>query len=163
MRNQGIDGVEAIYDKTFNNEFNGMLFVKFSSEDKRASGMLTFNTAKLKMFDRVSRMNHQRPIQDRVSLSTLNGIKRLLVEWKFTKSSVQFDEDTRVLSVGGQEVLKVEVEQFQLKLNWIDDTWAQWQQLTSHDDFKALVATNEEKLIAAQKRMDKGKGKGHVA
>ena len=53
-----------------------------------------------------------------------------------------------------------EVIDFKLNLTWVDAKWSQWEGLTKDPELEAIVTTGQAKLVAAHKRLDKGKGKG---
>ena len=127
--------------------------------------MNLFNVSKLGMFDKISYMNPDLPIQKRVAKGFLIGFKRLLISktWDFQKSCVHFDETSGVLSVGGVEVLKASVQKFEFKLDFLATSWANWSELNQDPQFQELKRVAESKLAEASKRMDKGKGKGSAS
>ena len=139
-----------------------MVFVKFVSLEKRAIGMVLFNTSQLDMFDKISFMSPDVPIEQRVPKSFLIGFKNLLVSeaWGFKKSSVRFDEHSGIMSVGGFPVLKASVQQFRIYFEFLDPDWAKWSELTQDSQFQELQKSAHSKLEIARNHMDKGKGKG---
>ena len=156
MRKANIDFID-VYDKCKDREFNGMLFVKFGSAEKRDAAIKTFNETKNAFADDRSFMNRDKPIQQRTKFTFLLNFKRMLtsVEWKF--QNVSFDEDESEISVAGVPVLRVAVDGVAFKLVWIDRTWEQWDDLTNDPKFKDLVKAAEDKLAKASQ--SKGKGK----
>ena len=151
-----IEGVIDIYDKCKGGDFNGLLFVKFNSAEMRDAAMIKFN-AKKNAFDQAPMfMNRDLPIQQRTKFSFLLNLKKLLVNWGF--ENVRFDDGPGTLMVGGgAPVLQVKSDGFNFRLEWLDDKWGQWVELTSDPSFKLLIKTAEEKLSTASK--SKGKGK----
>ena len=161
MGKANIDGVLDIYDKCKGREFNGMLYVKFVSPDKREVAMAAFNSDKQTLSEERSYMNKDRPIHQRVPFSFLYNLKKLLAEWEIENS--RFDEATHILTVAGAPVLQAEVNGFTFKIKWLDDEWEQWKELTEDQRFLALVRTAEEKLTKASEYASKGKGKASSA
>ena len=124
---QGAEGVLEVYHETVGAEkFNGMVFVKISSMEKREHALNIFNVATAGMFDRVVYTNPNLPLRQRISKSFLTGLKRLFVSerWGYQKSCIQFDEETGAFSVGGTPILKATACEFRLKLQWFDPFWA---------------------------------------
>ena len=88
------------------------------------------------------------------------GLKRLLVEWKFNKKALQFDDDTMILTVEKKPVVLVHAHEGHLKLEWLDDKWGSWEQLLNATEYKELVENANVALKIAQELRAKGKGKG---
>lgn len=86
-------------------------------------------------------------------------------EWQYSKSCLQVDTSSQTLSVQGVEniVLKTRVVDFKLELDWVKPAWGEWTEFVEDPKFRELIKVAENKLNDAQKRMDKGKGKGPVA
>ena len=57
----------------------------------------------------------------RIENSFLRNMKRLLtsIEWGFEKKSVRYDLDSKVLYVGGEEVIGVKVSNHELKVIYL--------------------------------------------
>ena len=96
-------------------------------------------------------MNKDRPVQQRTKFSFLLNLKKLLQGWSL--ENVRFDEDADFLSIAGDDIVKVEVVGFELKLNWLDDKWKQWAELTEDPKFEELIKTHEGSAFH-----DEGKG-----
>ena len=156
-----IDGVQEIFHKG-SNKFNGMLFVKFTSSGKRDAAIGAFNSLRSKFSDKISYMNQDLPVQERVMNSFLLGLKRMLVGpgWEFNKTSVQVDTSAQTMAVQGEIVLKARVKDFKLVLEWIKPEWGAWEEFVKDGQFNTLFQAGQDKLSEAWKRMDKGKGKG---
>ena len=118
--------------------------------------MRSFNGSKVGMFDKVSYMNVDLPFQERVCKSFLLGFKRLLVDWGFSKTCIHFDEPSQTLSVGGTAILKVSVQSFQFKLDWLVGSWGQWTELLEDTGFKSMLKIAGDKLQLSKSRLDKG-------
>jgi hypothetical protein len=161
MNNINTDGVIDVYDKCKGREFNGMVFVKFGSVEKRDAAITVFNASKTSFADAPSYMNRDLPIQHRAKFSYLLGLKKLLMQWEF--GNCRFDDDTGILSVGGLPVLQAAVEGFTFKLEWLDEGWGKWEELTKDPKFMDLAKTAEDKLTKASQSSNKGKGKAKSA
>jgi hypothetical protein len=134
-----------------------MLFVKFISSDKRDIGITMFNAVK-KSFSYVeSYMSIDLPLHQRTVFSFLLNFKRLLASWEFER--VNFDDASGILSIAGDPILKVTTAGFTLKLDWLDEGWGKWEQLTTDTKFTALIKIAEDKLAKASQNSAKGKGK----
>ena len=105
-------------------------------------------------------MSPDLPIQQRVQKNVLFGPKRLLTSWGFNKGCLNVDVDSYGFSVEGTQVLKVNVFDYELHLDWLDEQWAPWKELIDDQEFQNLVEAAATKLKEAQKSVDKGKGKG---
>jgi hypothetical protein len=90
----------------------------------------------------------------------LRNTKKLLIEWGFVKSSVQYDTEWRKLSVGGTVIFEASVEKFALNITWLDQNWAEWKEFQNDPKFTELISVSQAKLDQSKKRLDKGKGKG---
>ena len=157
MGKAGIDGIADVYDKCKGDPFNGMVFVKFSSTEKRDAAIKTFNDTRSSFSDSRAYMNRDLPIKQRISFSFLLDLKKLLVEWKLEK--VSFDDGSGIMSVGGLPVLRVVVVGSSFQLIWIEKGWGEWEELTNDPKLKGLVAAAEGKLTKAAQNSVKGKGK----
>ena len=157
MTKSNIEGILDVYDKCKDEEFNGMLFVKFSTSEKRDNAINSFNAARITFSDAKTYMNEDRPVSQRTKFSFLLNTKKLLVGWKF--ENVQFDDLTGVLSIAGTHMLMATVEGTVFKLTWLDDEWKEWKQFTDDKQFTALVKTAEGKLEKASQNKGKGKAK----
>ena len=104
-------------------------------------------------------MNPDLPIELRVPLSFLFGLKRLLCEWDFKKSSVYIDTEAFGMNVEGKAILQAGVDNHTLHLRWLDAQWQGWQQLIDDPKYKALLTDNQEKLDKARAGRSEGKGR----
>ena len=132
-----------------------MIFLKFSSIEKRDMAMERFNDAKNSYKETRTFMNRDLAIQQRAKFSFRLNFKRLLIKWEFEK--VSLDDDEGILSVAGLPVLKAAVDVFTFKVTWLDTKWAQWNELKSDPQFKELIKTAKDKLSKASKSKSKGK------
>ena len=98
-------------------------------------------------------------IQARVPKSYLFSFKRLLVDWKFAKSSIYVDTNTMLLTVEGNPVVQATVKDFQLNLQWLDAKWREWPDLREDPNFMGLQVAAQERLNKAKATSSKGKGK----
>jgi len=164
FRKASVDGVVDIYPKMTDDKFNGRLFVKFSSSEKRNAAIRSFRSQRTDMAGKKPFMNEDLPLNERVPLSFLARFKRVLTDdkWGYARQSVKYDADTRILSVGGDDVVSAITENHALKLTWISKSWGEWKELQDSDELQNIIQELDSKLTEAQKRLDKGKGKGPV-
>ena len=162
MVKASIDGFSEVYQKGDDTEkFNGMLYVKFISQEKRAAAIQAFNAAKVGMLGQKSFMSPELPLQQRIPKKILGDFKKILIAWGY--KNIRFDESTMVLAVGGVDIVKATVEEYQFKPVWLQSSWGNWSDLTGDAKFQEIVLTAQNKLNQAQKHLDKGKGKGVTA
>ena len=109
LRKASIVDYISIYSKD-KDKFNGMLFVKFPTNDSRNKAMEVFNALRTGLGEKPNFMYPDLPLNLRTESNFLRNTKNMLVDWGFEKGSVQCDLDNK--SVCGAEVLKVEVEKF---------------------------------------------------
>ena len=155
-----IDGVLDVYDKCQGREFNGVVFVKFSSVEKRDLAIRTFNDSTRAFNESRKFMNEDLPLKQRAKFNFLRNFKKLLVEWEFR--NISFDVDSSNISVAGVPILEAAVEGYTFTPKWLDSQWGQWEfkELTTNDQkFQELVETAENKLKQASESHEKGKGK----
>ena len=165
LQKASIDGILDVYSKSkATDKFNGMLFIKFASSQKRDVAIRTFNSLRTKFTDKNTFMNPERPFQQRVMNSFLLNLKRTMVdEWGYNASCLQVDTSTQTLSVQGKEILKTHVNEFKMKIDWVQPAWGEWKEFVEDANFKELLKVAENKLTTTSKSMDKGKGKGPQA
>ena len=78
-------------------------------------------------------------MNERTALSALFAIKNLLVKWKvYARSSICVDERTQTLSIAESSskekwtnVVEAKVDDFKLKLSWLDGAWESWEECQS--------------------------------
>ena len=71
------------------------------------------------------------------------------------------------MTVQGKPVASVEIEDCQLKISWLDDTWKEWKELHDSEEVKGLINTGNKRLKDATeskiRELGKGKGKSKAA
>ena len=65
------------------------------------------------------------------------------------------------MTVAGKDVLKTRVEDWTLKLDWLNSEWEKWLELHNSSQFKEIVESINESLSKAKKYHSKGTGKGN--
>ena len=141
--------------------FNGILFVEYPSPAARETAMKKFNCKGCQFSDARSWMNPDLPIEVRAPKSFLLNLKKLLVSWDFSKTSIEFDDVTHVLSVEGSPILKACGLGNSFRIEWLNKEWEQWGELTGNAEFQTLVKTATDRLAEAGKRKQKGKWRGN--
>lgn len=161
MNKANIEGVLDVYDKCKGGDFNGMIFVKFSSSEKREAATKQFNDVQSIFSETCKFMNKDLPSQQRTKFSFLLSLKKLLSEWGF--KNVQFNDASSILSVAKVPKLQATVECSTFNLVWIDNEWGQWKELTEDTKFNEFKAAADAKLKKAAESSQKGKGKASSA
>ena len=98
-----------MFTKDPDNNFKGMLFAKFSTTKERDDVVQGFKTISMDR-EQSQWVKPDLPASIRAPQSFLFGMKRMLVDWSFEKSSiVRVEPDTNILSIRGERVLQVSV------------------------------------------------------
>ena len=79
MAKTNIEGVVDIYDKCKGKDFNGMVFVRFSSVEKCDVAIKTFNATNSSFEESRTFMNRDLPVQQRAKFSFLLNFTKLLI------------------------------------------------------------------------------------
>ena len=82
--------------------YKGRLWARFPTVEAMDAAILMFQNKTLMHgggADGKAWCNKDRPHHERTARGFLVGLKRLLVEWKFNKKALQFDDDTMILTV----------------------------------------------------------------
>ncbi len=88
-----VEGVVDIFAKG-KGDFSGMLFIKFSTPERRDLAVSAFRALKKNMDkDDPTYMSPDRPIQVRVRNSFLFGLKQQLVKWDYAPQCIYVDMD----------------------------------------------------------------------
>ena len=140
--------------------FTGIAFAEFSSSKGAEDAVKKISVAKLKVGDDEIWCKKDLPLHKRVALSFLLGLRRQLIEWGFSRSKVRVKEEDHTLVVGGMTILKAEVKDNQLDLNWKADEWKSWADLVDSTEFRKLQDKVEETLKKAGDEKGSGEGKG---
>ena len=70
-------------------------------------------------------------------------------------------KDNEVMMIVGKvPILQLSVTGTSLTLNWLDQTWQQWEYLQNSEEFSKLITTANERLAKSTASNSKGKGKG---
>ena len=122
-----------------NNYFNGFLFVKFASVERRTWAIKTFNAMKAEFANKHNFMNPDLPIQQRAPRSFLNSLKKLFINsWGFAPSSVRWSEKDLTLAVSGNPVLRASVDTGTCEVEFLMESWATWGELTEDSEIRHL-------------------------
>ena len=140
-----------------------MLFVKFASFQKRDAAIQVFNALQSKFSDKLSFMNPDLPLQERIQNIFLSNFKRLLVSWQFPKTSVKYETSEHILEVAKKQVLKVQVVDSKFEVVWTDKSWETWKECVEDSEYQKLVSDAQGRLTEAMTRDYKGKGEGASA
>jgi len=142
-------------------EFNGLLFAKFATRTAATAAMNMFNKVPRTYQTIKVKCKPDLALEPRVCRSFLLGLRYNLIQWgTFDKKAVKVDDENFSMTVFGAPVVSVKVHEDSLKLEWLDSSWATWNELMESAELAALTKTGNEKLQrAAERRMSKGAGK----
>ena len=140
-------------------EFNGIVFVEFTTE-KVAEEIAKQISIKLKDNAEAIWCKKDLPLEKRVPLSFLLGLRRQLIDWGFAKSKIRVKEEHNTLSVGGSQILTASIRSTGLAIDWKREDWKEWTEFVDSSEFKKLMAKAEETLQKAADNKGKGDGKG---
>ena len=103
------------------------------------------------------------PVEVRVVRSLLLGMRWQLHEWgSLDKKAIRVDVPSSTMTVRGKEVASVNIEDSQLKITWIDDTWKEWNEFHDSKEIRELIQKGNKSLKDSieSKNQECGKGKG---
>ena len=86
----------------------------------------------------------------------------MLIVWFlfYIGGRILLDENTMILSVEDKPVVRAEIKDEGMHIEWLENSWKNWQQLTDATEFQELVEKTTESLRVAKGLRAKGKGKG---
>ena len=163
LHKAGLDTPTNTYHK--GDDFNGLIFLKYPEAKAALHVIESFNNASRQYGGKPVWCKQDFPFSERVCRSFLFGLRKTLISWEFNKNSVSVDESTLSFSVEGKPVLSVSVStnDDSIDIEWIEQAWAEWNELRSSNEFTSLQATATKKLTAAAEKRAKGTGKGKCA
>ena len=157
IKDSNLEEPSVVYHK--GDDFNGIVFAKFTTE-KVAEDIAKTISTKLKDSEETIWCKKDLPLEKRVPLSFLLGLRRQLIAWGFARSKVRVKEENNSLSVGGSQILTASIEANRLTLEWTREEWKDWVEFVESSEFKLLMKKAEETLKKAADNKGKGDGKG---
>ena len=97
-----------------------------------------------------------RPLEERLPESFAFSVKKVLVEWGWSRSALYVDRDSAVLYLGTDKVLSSRVSGDKFEVDF-GDGWKEYLQAPELDD---AFTKAQEKLTKKVQLKGKGKGKG---
>ena len=140
--------------------FTRQLFAEFTDADTIDTISRRMTTDKPQVAGHSIWCKPDRPIEIRTPISFLLGLRWHLVQWGFNKKEVKVKDSEMMMTVGKVPVLQVSVTGTSLTLNWLDQTWQQWEDLQKSEEFSKLITNANERLAKSMASNTKGKGKG---
>ena len=115
-------------------EFKGLIFMKFGSPSDAEFAMKVLKEKLDKENVGKESKDHlwvdiEAPIEQRVCVRFLKGLRKQLLEWDFPKKAVSFDTDACTLKVEGKTVVEVVVADDAFKITWVAEQWKDWAEL----------------------------------
>ena len=156
IKERKLEAPEVIYVK--GDEFTALTLAKFATTRIAEDVVRKMSISQLTVGEDKVWCKKDLPLDRRVPVSFLLGTRKQLIEWGYSKQKVKVKEEDNALVIGGITVLKVVVQDYQLKLDWTSDYWKNWTELVDSHEFKNLLGRAQESLKKA--RDDKGKGDG---
>ena len=144
-------------------EFKGIFFARFPDGFALDAALESIRSERLTVKGGLVWCGPDRPLQERVPLGFLIGVKTLLVSWNFSKKAIKVREEEMILSVGGTDVLQAVVEDKVLTLKWMADDWEKWSDFTDSGELAELIAKAGERLTNLGEGGTKGWGKGKIS
>ena len=157
IKDNNLEEPSSVYHK--GDDFNGIVFAKFTSE-KVTEDIARHISIKLKESEEKIWCKKDLPLEKRVPLSFLLGLRRQLIDWGFARSKVRVKEEDNTLSVGGCPVLTATIHANHMVIHWTSKEWKEWKDLVESCEFKKLSEKAEETLKKAEENKGKGTGKG---
>ena len=157
IKEKSMEEPSVVYFK--GDDFAGFVFAKFSST-KVAEEIARKISISLKLAEENIWCKKDLPLDRRVALSALLGLRRQLIEWGYAKSKIRVKDEDSTLLVSGSSVLKAVVKDHRLELDWLSPEWRDWKELTDSIEVGTLIKKAEETLKKAAENKGKGEGKG---
>ena len=140
-------------------EFKGIVFLKFNSSVNRDYAIDQFQKAQLQFNSSRMWMSADKPIEVRIPLQILRNIRKELISWDFSASSLWVDESNVSLCWNGDYVMSVQVHNSSLQIAF----GATWEEFLADSSLKELLhkgnASLQQSLISRAKGKGLGKGK----
>ena len=142
-------------------QFRGVMFYKYDNANEANQMVTHFDRKKTQYKGQNVWCKHDSPIAQRVPLSFILGVRRLLISWGYNRKNLKVDDSIPRLSVGGDDVVTASVVDNELKVDWLHSDWSSWTELVNALEFKALIDAAGTRLAQAAESRTKGGGKGH--
>ena len=142
-------------------EFKGMYYHRYDNLESANAAIKHFERSKLHLAGQRISCRPELPIGHRVCLSTVLGLRRLLInKWGISRKDLKVDDAKSMLSVAGTPAMKAEVAGDAVKIAWLDPEWESWTELQEDNDYKELEAMANKRLAHSAENKKKGIGKG---
>ena len=143
------------------NAFNGRVFCKYINGQVTDEKIRAFGSKTLTHSGRKISCKPDLPVQQRVPVSFLLGLRRHLIDIWGLWVKVGDTIPVPVMSISGQPVAKVRVVSDQIDVEWVDGPWADWKDLHDAPEYIKLKEDSNKRLgQAAEYKKKKGNGKG---
>ena len=129
-----------------------MVFVEFSSAEKWGAMILALHATSPQLAAKKTRMNQERPIQDRMKFDLSMGLKKVLATMG---TRAAFDANAYTIAFSSKMVGRVYVKDLIIKTEWLDAEWSNWKELLKDEKYKALCYDLRQKLNRAKARLPK--------
>ena len=150
---------EAPADVFSKGAFGGLVFVKFKTVDARNDAVIAIQRARLKHSGVPVWAKHDLPMEQRVPEAFLFGLKKVMLEWNYTKEELYVKKEDQTLEVAKETVVAASVVNGSFVVNWTKE-WGVWAEFSLSPEVTALSSKATETLRRAAAAAAKGSGKG---
>jgi hypothetical protein len=146
---------QPVQTYTKGDNFNGLVFAKFTTEAERDSAVDTIRKAKDKMSDGAEvRASPDRPVEERTVRQVLYGAKKLVLDKGLAWESLWVDDTSSTLQFGRDTVLTVKVVEKEIVVEF----GIEWEGYVQSGMWSSLVTDAKAKLTRSGNHQGKGKG-----
>ena len=134
--------------------FTGLLYAEFASGADQDRAISKIRTARITWNGATIWAKPDLPLEQRLPESFAFSVKRVMVEWGWSRSALYVDREETTLYLGSEKVMSSKVSGYTLELSFGDG----WQQELRDPKLDDLFNAAQEKLT--KKSRVKGQGKG---
>ena len=92
----------------------------------------------------------------------LLGVRWQQNEWgSLPKKAISVNVTTSTMTVGGKDVLTVDIIGGRLKMTWTDSTWEAWKELQDSNEMKEMINNGNKRFAASSGKEEDAIGKGN--
>ena len=142
----------------FKGVFKGIIFMKFPSQHDRDQCVSAFAQAQFHHGENRVWITADKPVETRVQHSVLFKIKKMLVDWQFSRTSLWVDEQACTLTWNGDLVMRSNVYNDHIDAQF----GGTWQDFLAEGSLESIMSNAVSILHMASVAKSKGKAKGNL-
>ena len=128
-------------------EFKGLMFARFAGPDEATKVVTTMGKATHTMGSKTIQCKAERPIEERVPMSLMLGLRWQLIQWgTYSKNEIKVDDTAAIMRIGRTAVVEASISQGRVKLDWSSEDWKKWRELQESPELHKLVTTANERM-----------------